>query len=110
APARSRQYRSALVAQNPGRSRQPEHLNEVFWAFALAPEIDALVAELFRSQSMVSRYEQLRAQGKISAEEASCLAGEKNEVVRYQGRLRERLAQALQGGTGLFRGMSRDGS
>lgn len=108
--ADSSQDLSALVAQSQGRSRAPEHQNDVFWAFALAPEIDALVAELFRSQSMVSRYEQLRAQGKISAEEASCLAGEKNEVVRYQGRLRERLAQALQAGTGLFRGMSRDGS
>lgn len=100
----------ALVAQTQARSRQQEHQSDVFWAFALAPEIDVLVAELFRSQTMVTRYEQLRAQGKISAEEASCLASEKNEVIRYQGRMRERLAQGLQAGTGLFRGMSRDGS
>jgi len=101
---------AALLTATQARSRQPEHQNDLFWAFALEPELDQLVAELFRSRHMVSEYEQLRGQGKISGEEASCLASEKNEVVRYQGRLRERLAQAPLGGTGFFRGSSRDGS
>src|SRR5262249_2803909 len=83
---------------------------EVFWVFALTPEIDDVVADLFRSRQMVSKYDQLRSQGKISAEEASCLANEKNEVVRLQGRLRERLGQAIQGGQGFFDGVSYDGS
>jgi hypothetical protein len=99
-----------LATQTQAQSRQPEHQNDVFWVFALSPEVDALVGELFRSQTMITRYDQLRAQGKISPEESSCLAGEKTELVRYQGRLRERLGHALQAGSGLFRGLSRDGS
>ena len=91
-------------------SRQPEHQNELFWAFALTPEVDAVMGEVFRSRRMVGQFEQLRSQGKISPEESSCLAAEKNEVLRYQGRLRERVSQALDAGTGFFRGVSRDGS
>lgn len=91
-------------------SRQPEHANDLLWVYALTGEIDGLVGELFRSRRMVAQYDQLRAQGKISPEESSCLAGEKNEVLRYQSRLRERVSQALQAGTGFFRGVSKDGS
>jgi hypothetical protein len=101
---------AAVTAETQAKSRQTEHQNELFWVFALTPEIDGLVGELFRSRKMVERYEQLRAQGKISAEDASCLASERHEVLRYQRLLRERLVQGLQGGTGLFRGASRDGS
>lgn len=100
----------ATLTNVQARSRQDQHQTDVFWAFALTSEIDELVADLFRSRQMVSKYDQLRAQGKISAEEASCLANEKHEAVRLQGRLRERLGQALQGGTSFFRGVSRDGS
>ena len=91
-------------------SRQTEAQNELIWVYAVNAEVDGLVAELFRSRRMVGQYEQLRAQGKISAEESSSLAAEKNEALRYQGRLRERLSQALQAGTGFFRGVSKDGS
>ena len=108
--ADSPQELSGGTAETQAKSRQTEHQNEVFWVFAVGPETDGLVAELFRSRKMVERYEQLRAQGKISAEESSCLASERHEVLRYQRLLRERLVQALQAGTGLFRGVSRDGS
>jgi hypothetical protein len=92
------------------RSRQSEHQNNLFWVFALTPEIDAVVGEVVRSRQMVTQYELLRGQGKITPEEAACLANEKNEAMRFQGRLREQLSQALVGGTGFFRGVSKDGS
>jgi hypothetical protein len=91
-------------------SQRKEHANDVYWVFSLSPDIDGLVAELFRSRQMVTSYEQLRNQGKINAEESSSLANEKNEAIRLQNRLRERLSEALQGGRGYFQGVSRDGS
>jgi hypothetical protein len=91
-------------------SRQAESQNDLIWVYAVDAAVDGLVAELFRSRRMVSQYDYLRAQGKISPEESSCLAAEKHEALRYQGWLRERVSQALQAGTGFFRGVSKDGS
>ena len=45
--------------------------------FSLTPEIDELVAQLFASRKMVEKYDQLRAQSKISSDEAACLQDEK---------------------------------
>ena len=59
---------------------------------------------------MVEKYDQLRAQNKISSEEGSCLQDEKTAVHTYQGRLRDKLTEAMEKGTGLFRGVSRDAS
>ncbi|MFQ5342663.1 MAG: BREX system P-loop protein BrxC [Anaerolineae bacterium] len=91
-------------------SRAEPHRNEVFWVMSLTPEIDELVDELFRSKQMVGKYDQLRAQGKITKEEASSLTAEKTEVMRLEERLRERLESALAGGTGFFRGVSKPGA
>lgn len=98
------------LAAAQAESRQTEAQDELIWVYAVNAEVDGLVAELFRSRRMVSQYDHLRAQGKISPEESSSLAAEKNEALRYQGRLRERVSQALQAGTGFFRGVSKDGS
>ncbi len=100
----------AVVASTQARSREAEHQNELFWVFALSSEIDTLVAEIFRSREMVKKYDQLRGQSKVSPDEVSCVADEKNEVLRYQNRLHEQVSQGLQSGTGLFRGVSKDGS
>ena len=91
-------------------SRQKSHNNDLYWAFALTPEIDALVAQTFASRKMVEKYDQMRAQSKINADEATCLQDEKNAVLNYESRLRDKLTEAMERGTGLFRGISRDAS
>ena len=91
-------------------SRQPSHSGDVYWAFGLTTEIDELVAQLHASRRMVEKYDQLRAQNKISSEEGSCLQDEKTAVHTFQGRLRDKLTETMEKGTGLFRGVSRDAS
>lgn len=91
-------------------SRAESHRNDVFWAMSLTTEIDETVAELYRSRQMVGKYDQLRAQGKITKEEASSLAAEKTEALRLEERLRERLERALADGRGFFRGVAKDGA
>jgi hypothetical protein len=91
-------------------SRQKAHESDLYWTFALTPEIDELVAQTFASRRMVEKYDQLRAQNKISTEESSCLQDEKSTVLGYEARLRDKLVEAMERGTGLFRGVSRDAS
>jgi hypothetical protein len=83
---------------------------EIFWVMSLTDEIDDLVAELYRSRQMVGKYDQLRAQGKISKEEGASLAAEKTEALRLEERLKERLERAMAGGQGFFDGVARPGA
>jgi hypothetical protein len=89
-------------------SRPKAHENDVYWVFCLTSEVDELVAQLHASRKMVEKYDQLRAQNKITPDEAVCLQDEKNAVLGYQSRLRDKLTEAMEKGTGLFRGVSRD--
>ena len=41
-------------------SRQKRHENDLYWVFALTPEIDELVAQLHASRKMVEKYDQIR--------------------------------------------------
>ena len=41
-------------------SRQKSHDNDLYWAFALTPEIDGLFAQTFASRKMVEKYDQMR--------------------------------------------------
>ena len=91
-------------------SRQKSHENDVYWIFGLSPEIDDLVAQVHASRKMVEKYDQMRAQNKITSDEATCLQDEKNAVLSYQSRLRDKLTEAMAKGTGLFRGVARDAS
>ncbi len=91
-------------------SRLEAHKNDVYWAFCLTPEIDELVAELYASRKMVEKYDQLRVQNKITGDEAVCLQDEKTAVLGYQARQRDKLTDAIEKGTGLFRGVSWDAS
>jgi hypothetical protein len=91
-------------------SRQKAHENDLYWAFALTPEIDELVALLFASRKMVEKYDQLRAQSRITPDEATCLQDEKNLVLNYESRLRDKVVGALERGSGMFRGVARDAS
>jgi hypothetical protein len=91
-------------------SRLDAHKNDIYWCFPLSPEIDQLVAELHASRKMVEKYDQLRAQNRINAEESSCLDAEKKAVLNIQNRLRDKFTEAMEHGTGLFRGVSWDAS
>lgn len=92
------------------KSRQKAYENELYWVFSLTPEIDELVAQLFASRKMVEKYDQLRAQSKVTHDEAMCLQDEKNLVLNYESRLRDKIIEALERGTGMFRGVARDAS
>jgi len=96
------------VDQSRDESRQKAHENDLYWVAALTGEIDELVAQLYASRRMVEKYDQLRAQSKITHEEASCLQDEKNAVLGLESRLQAKLVEALQKGTGMFRGVARD--
>lgn len=91
-------------------SRQKTHENDLYWVFSLTPEIDELVAQLFASRKMVEKYDQLRAQNKITPDEVTCLQNEKNLVLNCESRLRDKIIEALERGTGMFRGVARDAS
>lgn len=54
------------LAEVRDESRQDSHKNDVYWVFALTPEIDELVAQLYASRKMVEKYDQLRAQNRIT--------------------------------------------
>jgi hypothetical protein len=91
-------------------SRQEIHRNDLYWVFPLTSEIDSLVAYLFASREMVKKYGQLQSQNRITNEEAACLSSEKQEVSRLQMRMVEKLGLAVESGSGMFRGVSKDGS
>jgi hypothetical protein len=92
------------------RENSSAKTEEVFWVAGFNEEIHQLYLELFRSREMVSTYERLAAQGKLTPEEASCLAEEKVRRDRHQRNLRTKLTEAIQAGTGYFRGVQRDAS
>ncbi|MGL6074890.1 MAG: BREX system P-loop protein BrxC [Fimbriiglobus sp.] len=89
-------------------SRQKSHENNIYWLFWLTPEIDELVAQLHASRKMIEKYDQLRAQNKITTYEAPCLQDEKNSALGYQSRLRDKLTEGMEHGTGMFRGVQKD--
>lgn len=91
-------------------SRLDAHKYDMYWCFALSTDIDQMVAELHASRKMVEKYAQMGAQNRISSEENSCLQDEKNAVLGYQNRLRDKFTDAMEKGTGLFRGVSWDAS
>lgn len=59
---------------------------------------------------MVRKYDRLRAEGRISAEEKSCLEDEKTTLGRRREQLKVLLAQALHSGCAIFRGVRQDAS
>jgi hypothetical protein len=89
-------------------SRQKSHENELYWLFALTPEIDELVRQLRASRKIVEIYDQLRAHNKINTEEATCLRDEKTAALSYQSQLRDKLNEAMEKGSGMFRGVQKD--
>ncbi|MCX5977685.1 MAG: BREX system P-loop protein BrxC [Coprothermobacterota bacterium] len=95
-----------------GKARQlsREHLDLLYWTFALSPEIDALVREHFASKQMIDRYQNFQGQQKLLGEEAACLEAEKVELNRWTARLRDKLQKAMEQGYGAFAGTEKDAS
>ncbi len=91
-------------------SQQKSHENDLYWMLSLTPEIDELVGQLHASRTMVDKYNQLSAQQKITPDEATCLQDEKNSKNGFENRLRDKLAEAMESGTGMFRGVQKDAS
>ncbi len=91
-------------------SQQNSHANDLYWIFSLTLEVDELVAQLHASRKMVDKYSQLSAQQKITPDEATCLQDEKNSKSSFESRLRDKLTEAMEHGSGVFRGIHRDAS
>ncbi len=91
-------------------SQQESHKNDLYWLFCITSEIDELVAQLHASRKMVDKYNQLSAQQKISPDEATCLQDEKTTQNAYATRLRDKLTEAMERGSGMFRGVQKDAS
>jgi len=100
---------SAAFERVVAESRQMTHQNTMYWAFALDPTTDELVASLFAGRQMIAKYDGLRAQNRVTTDEATSLTDQKREVGLITNRLKERLATTLVGGQGAFRGVTRDG-
>lgn len=92
------------------RSESRHNQDTVYWVFDLTDEVHSLVAAYHASKRMVSTYQQQQSQNKISKEDATSLAEERNEQRRLHRRLTEKLSGALAGGQGFFHGAPRDAS
>jgi hypothetical protein len=101
---------TARIEEIRTESQQPSHASDLYWLFSLTPELDELVGQLHASRKMVDQYNQLSAQQKISPDEATCLQDEKNARNTYEARLLDKLTEAMERGTGLFRGVQKDAS
>jgi hypothetical protein len=92
------------------RKESREKNKQVFWAFSSNDETDNQVAELYRSKQMVAKYDQLRAQNKITPDESASLANEKLDVSRREDRLKRLMVGVIETGTGFFEGVGKAGS
>jgi hypothetical protein len=110
---------NVLVAEDPsdvatrakeGRESSAAKPDEAFWVIQLDEETHQLLYELFRSREMISTHERLAAQGSLTPEEASCLGEEKVRRDKNHRTLRTKLGDAIQSGSGFFRGVQHDGS
>ncbi len=82
---------------------------QIFWVLTSNDEIDDLVAEIYRSRQMVAKYDQLRAQAKITADESASLASEKLVVIRQEDRLKRFISDAFLQGSGFYDGNAKPG-
>ncbi len=82
--------------------------NELFWVATFDEEVRSLVAELHRSNEMVSEHDRLGAQNRLTTEESACLADEKTRRDKIRRRLRTLMLSAIEGGTAFFGGVQHD--
>ena len=90
------------------RDESSTRRNEVFWIVTHTDEIHGLIVEVYRSREMVSEYDRLASQQRLSGEESSCLAEEKNRKGVHYRKLRAKMLDAVLAGTGFFQGVQHD--
>lgn len=91
-------------------SRLSDRQNDIFWLFGLTPEADELVANLYASRQMISKYGALKAQNKGTTDEGPSLESERTSEANYRMRLQGKLQEDLTHGYGIFRGNVYDNS
>ena len=90
-------------------SRQKPTRTTSTGCFALDPDIDADGGPASCvSRKMVEKYDQMRAQNQITAEEATCLQDEKNAVLIIEPGLRDKFTEAMEKGHWHVPGCRRD--
>jgi len=83
---------------------------ELFWVAVLSEEIRNDVTELYRSREMVSEYDRMGAQQRLTGEESACLSDEKSRRDRIHRALRGKLLAGIEGGTTFFQAVQSDAS
>ena len=83
---------------------------ELFWVVPLTDEIRNDVTELYRSREMVSEYERMGAQQRLTGEESACLADEKSRRDRIHRGVRTKLLVSIEAGTTFFQAVQADAS
>lgn len=91
-------------------SRTSDGQNQVYWVFSMDSAMDDLIARVYASKQMISKYEQLQAQSSATREEQACLQAELSEQARLKSRLKDKMAEAMASGYGVFRGVAKDAS
>jgi len=104
--ATSQEWQDAVAA---GRNESATQTSQFYWITPLEDSIRDLATELYRSREMVSEYDRLGAHQKLTHEESSCLAEEKNRREQFQRRLRDTVTQSLESGTSFFQGVEKQG-
>lgn len=85
-----------------------ENNYEIYWIFLLNENIHSGIKELYRSREMVITREHIAAQGKLTTDELSCLSEEKVRKDQLHRELKSKFVNALQIGTGFFKGVEKD--
>lgn len=101
---------SAKVSEIRTESRSPDNKYCIYWVFSLTSDIDNLIMNLHASHQIMIKYDNLRAQNKISRDEVTCLSMERSQAPRLKSRLLDKFKRAMTSGCGVFRGFSKDAS
>lgn len=101
---------AALVERTVRESQAEADHKQIHYVFALTAEIDDLITEVFRSDRMVTRYDQIRAQNKITSDESASLSAERAARSSYWNWLKEKIQGVLAEGQAIFGGVTRDAS
>jgi len=86
-------------------SLQDANRDRVLWLFQVPGEAERLLGEEHASAQMIFKYDNLRSQNKITAEEAASLQMEKAEALQLEKRVAGSVSKALESGVGFFRGI-----
>ena len=89
-------------------SRETTSKDRIFWIVTLNNTLHDLQVEQLRSAKMISKYEQIRANGQMNAQDSALLSDEKQRQLRTETRLQNALSGVIASGQSVFRGTQRD--